>query len=124
MPDNSYDLLRLPEQVLNILRRAFMEELGVVLEGPGGVGMYLFGDKPEGPQSKLGQYVLYNMSDQAASMKLRFIRKIPMSGWKELVRGRDLNVEQDTTYVRFGGPIISSVSIVLKPFEIEVVQGP
>ena len=124
MPDNSYDLLRLPEQVLNILRRSFMEELGVVLEGPGGVGMYLFGDKPEGPQSKLGQYVLYNMSDQTASMKLRFIRKIPVSGWKELVRGRDLNVEQDTTYVRFGGPIISSVSIVLKPFEIEVVQGP
>jgi hypothetical protein len=64
------------------------------------------------------------MSDQAASMKLRFIRKIPVSGWKELVRGRDLNVEQDTTYVRFGGPIISSVSIVLKPFEIDVVQGP
>jgi len=124
MPDNSYDLLRLPEQVLSIIRRAFNEEMGVWLEGPGGVGMYVFGGKSEGPRLRQGQYALYNMSDKAAAMKLRFSREVPGSGWKELVKGEDLRVEQDTTFVRFRGPVISSVSIVLQPFEIAVVQCP
>lgn len=115
MPDNSYDLLRLPPQALNLIRRAFDETLGVELDGPGGVGMYLFGDK---------QYVLYNMSDEAAPMTLRFIQKMPTSGWKELVSGEDLRVKQDTTYVRFGGPVISEVSLTVKPFKIAVVQAP
>jgi hypothetical protein len=124
MPDNSYDLLRLPEQALRIIRRAFDEELGVGLDGPGGVGMYLFGDKPEGSRLKSGQYVLYNMSDETAPMKLLFPLNVPTSGWKELVRGEELSVVQDTTFVRFGGQVMTSVAIVLKPFEIAVVQSP
>jgi hypothetical protein len=124
MPDNSYDLLRLPEQVLRVVRQAFDEDLGVGLDGPGGVGMYVFGGKSEGSRLEAGQYVMYNMSDQTAPMKLRFSQKVPTSGWKELVRGQDLSVEQDTTFVRFRGPVVTSVSIVLKPFEIAVVQSP
>jgi hypothetical protein len=115
MPDNSYDLLRLPAPVLNIIRRAFAAELGVQLDGPGGVALYLFGDK---------QYVLYNMSDESAAMSLKFVRDIASSGWRELVGRRDLSVVRDSTYARHGGPAISSVSVTLKPFEIAVVQEP
>ncbi len=115
MPENSYDLLRLPAQALNLIRRAFVRELGTELDGPGGVGMYLFGDK---------QYVLYNMSDETAAMTLRFIQKVPTSGWREAVNNKELSVKQDTSYVRFGGPVISDVSLNLKPFEITVVQAP
>jgi hypothetical protein len=115
MPDNSYDLLRLPAPALNIIRSAFVGDLGVELDGPGGVGMYLFGDK---------KYVLYNMSDEPGPMTLKFVRKVPASGWRELVNSRELSVKRDTSFVHFGGPAISSVSLTLKPFEIAVVQEP
>jgi hypothetical protein len=115
MPDNSYDLLRLPAPALNTLRRAFAEDLGVALEGPGGVAMYMFGEK---------QYVLYNMSDEPAAMTLKFARKVAASGWRELAGNRELGVKQDSSFVSFGGPLITSVSLSLKPFEIAVVQEP
>jgi hypothetical protein len=115
MPENSYDLLRLPAQALNLIRRAFVGELDLELDGPGGVAMYLFGDK---------KYVLYNMSDATASMTLKFARKVPASGWRELVSNQELPVTKDTSFARFGGPAISSVSLSLKPFDIAVVQEP
>jgi hypothetical protein len=116
MPDNSYDLLRLPAQALNLIRHAFNEELGFELNGPGGVGMYLFGSK---------QYVLYNMSDETAAMKFRFDRA-SSSGWQELLNGKGkvLTVNQDTTFVRQGGPVITEVSVELKPFEVAIIQAP
>ena len=114
MPDNSYDLLRLPAKVLNLIRRAFNDDLKIELNGPGGVGMYLFGNN---------QYVLYNMSDETAPMKLRSIQKTPYGKWKELVRGEYLNVTLDSTFVRFGAPVITEVPITIKPFEIAVVQA-
>jgi hypothetical protein len=114
MPDNSYDLLRLPAQALNLIRRAFNEELGFELDGPGGTGMYLFGSK---------QYVLYNMSDETAVMKLRFDRS-SSNGWQELLNRKELKVNQDTTFVRPGGPVITDVSVQLKPFEVAVIQAP
>ena len=115
MPENSYDLLRLPPQALNLIRRAFAKELGVELDGPGGVGMYLFGDK---------QYVLYNMSDLAAPLSLKFNQEISTSGWRELVNDKPLSVKEDTSFVRFRGPVIRDISLELKPFEIAVVQAP
>jgi hypothetical protein len=115
MPDNSYDLLRFPAQALNVMRRAFVKDLGVELDGPGGVGMYLFGDN---------QYVLYNMSDDVAPMSLRFTGKVAQEGWKELVHGASLEAKQDARSARFGGPVITDVSITLKPFEIAVIQEP
>ena len=95
MPDNSYDLLRLPAKVLDVIRSAFNNELKIELDGPGGIGMYLFGNN---------KYVLYNMSDKSVVMKLRSIQKAPSGNWKELVNGEDLPVELDTTFVRFGAP--------------------
>jgi hypothetical protein len=115
MPDNSYDLLRLPARALNLIRHVFVKELGVELNGPGGVAMYLIGDK---------QHVLYNLSDDTAAMTLRFTRKIPVYGWYEAVNNKELGVKQDTTHVRFGGPVVSDVAVSLKPFEIVVIQAP
>ncbi len=115
MPENSYDLLRLPPQAMNLIRRPFAKELGVELQGPGGVALYPYGTK---------QYVLYNMSDQSAPLSLRFTQKIPTSGWQELVTDKSLGVTQDTSFVRFGGPVLVNVALTLKPFEIAVVQAP
>ncbi|HMK37713.1 MAG TPA: hypothetical protein VK569_00140 [Bacteroidota bacterium] len=123
MPDNSYDLLRLPAQALNAIRRPFHEELGVELDGPGGVALYMYGAETEGSPAASGQYVLYNMSDETAPMKLRFTRKVPTAGWKELVRGEDVRATQDTTLVRFRGPAVTEISISLKPFRIAVLQA-
>jgi hypothetical protein len=115
MPENSYDLLRLPAAALNLIRRTVAPDLGVELAGPGGVGMYLYGDK---------QYALYNMSDEPAPMTLTFRKKVATSGWRELVSNEELSVKQDTSSVRFGGPVVTSVSVSLKPFQIAVVQEP
>jgi hypothetical protein len=115
MPENSYDLLRLPVQALNALRHPFVKDLQVQLDGPGGVAMYMFGDK---------QYVLYNMSDEAAPLSLRFENKIPVVGWSELLHGKQLTVSEDTSFVRFDGPVVSNVALTLQPFEIAIVQAP
>jgi hypothetical protein len=115
MPDNYYDLLQLPVEALNTIRRAFAKELDVEYDGPGGVGFYLFGQK---------QYVLYNMTEKPASVSLRFTGKKPLTGWSELVHGKSLSVKHDETLTRLGGSPYTDVSYELKPFEITVVQAP
>ena len=114
MPENSYDLLRLPADAMNLIRAAFSKQLGITLHGPGGVALYIFGDN---------QFVLYNMSDQEANLSLRFDKKVSATGWMDLVRSAELSVKTDTSRVRFGGPVISEISLNLKPFEIAVVQA-
>jgi hypothetical protein len=117
VPDNSYDLIRLPEQVLNPVRDAFAKELGVSLNGPGGVGFYPFGQS---------QYVLYNMSDTVATMTLVFDRKAGVSkaGWKELVHGKLLSVADVRPDPRARTPARIGVSLTIQPFEIAVLQTP
>ena len=90
-------------------------DLGLEFDGPGHVAMYMFGDK---------QHVLYNMGEKDAPVTLRFLGKFPTSGWKNLVNDGSLGVKQDTSFVRYGGPVISDISLELKPFEIAVVQAP
>jgi len=115
MPDNSNDLLKLPVEALNTIRRAFAGDLGVEYDGPGGVGFYLFGQK---------QFVLYNMTDKTAPVSLRFTGKLADDGWNELVHGKPLSVKHDDTLTRFGQSPFTDVSFELKPFEITVVQAP
>jgi hypothetical protein len=114
LPDNSYDLLRLPEAVLDAIRRCFFEELGVRLVGPGGVALYPFGER---------QYVLYNMSDEPAKVALRFAAGAPARVWKERMHGKSLTVGD----VEEGhGPMVrheTEVALTLLPFEIAVVEG-
>jgi hypothetical protein len=115
MPENFYDLLELPTDVLNAIRRSFIMDLGLEFDGPGHVAMYLFGDK---------QYVLYNMSDKDSPVTLRFYKEVSASGWRNLVNDESLPLSQDTSFVRFRGPVISELSLKLKPYEIAVVQAP
>jgi hypothetical protein len=115
MPENSYDLLRLPSQALNMIRLAFIKDLGVQLIGPGGVSMYLYGPK---------QYALYNMNDVRADLTLRFEQEIPASGWRELVQDRQFEVMKDTSLVRFRGPVVSSINLSLNPFEVAIIKAP
>ncbi len=115
MPENSYDLLELPTDVLNAIRKSFVMDLGMEFDGPGHVAMYLFGDK---------QYVLYNMSNKDLPVTLKFYKEVSASGWRNLVNDESLPVSQDTSFVRFRGPVISELSLKLKPYEIAVVQAP
>jgi hypothetical protein len=115
LPDNSYDLLRLPEPVLNAIRRCFFEELGVRLVGPGGVALYPFGGR---------QYVLYNMNDGPAKVALRFPAATPAQGWKDRMHDRSLIVAD----VEEGkGPSArreTEVALTLPPFEIALIEAP
>ena len=115
MPENFNDLLKLPPEVLNSIRRTFDKELGVEFDGPGGVGFYLFGQK---------QYALYNMTGKTAPVSLRFSGQTPTEGWKELTHDELLSVKQDTTFKRFGGMKFTDVSYTLQPYEMTIVQAP
>jgi hypothetical protein len=77
--------------------------------------MYLFGTN---------QYVLYNMTDETASLKLRSIQEIPKGTWKDLLRGDVLAVRLDSSFTRFGAPVITEVPLTVKPFEVVMVQAP
>ena len=115
LPDNSYDLLRLPETVLNAIRRTFLEELGVALAGPGGVALYPFGER---------QYALYNMNDDPAKVALRFPAGMPARAWKE--RMHDLSLTCGEVEVGHG-PFVrreGEVALTLRPFEIALIEGP
>ncbi len=115
MPENSYDLLRLPAEVLNRIRASFSKELGFTFQGQGKVAMYLFGQN---------QYILYNMSNETAPVSLRFTKDFPTKGWKELAHGEQISVNRDTTYKRHGGPTLTDISLTLQPFEVTIVQAP
>ncbi len=115
MPHNSYDLLQMPVEALNSIRESFSQELGVTLQGPGKVAMYLFGQN---------QYALYNMSNETAPVSLRFTKELPAAAWKELLHNEQLSIKQDSSYVRFGRPVQTDVSLTVQPFEITIVQAP
>ena len=119
LPDNNYDLLRLPEPVLNSIRRIFAEELGVRLIGPGGVALYPFGER---------QYVLYNMSDGPAKVALRFPAGTPARAWKERMHDLSLTVGEVALAgerPHFGPPEKpeTEVALTLRPFEIAVLES-
>ena len=83
--------------------------------GPGKVGMYLFGQN---------QYVLYNMSDDSAPVSLRFTNEVQTTGWQELLNNEEVSVTQDTTFVQYGGPVITDVSLNVQPYGVAVIQAP
>ena len=119
LPDNNYNLLRLPEPVLNSIRRIFAEELGVRLIGPGGVALYPFGER---------QYVLYNMSDGPAKVALRFPAGTPARAWKERMHDLSLTVGEVALAgerPHFGPPEKpeTEVALTLQPFEIAVLES-
>lgn len=114
LPENNYDLLRLPDAALNALRRCFADELGVTLRGPGGVALYPFGEK---------QYVVYNLGDSAADVALRFREGSPARTWRERVHGKQLHV---TTFEEeFAGQKHSApeVALTLQPFELALIES-
>jgi hypothetical protein len=115
MPDDSNDLLNLPTEVLNMIRRAFNKELGVTLEGPGNVIMYMYGQK---------QYVVYNLSNKEADISLNFTKELPSTGWHEILNSYQLSVKRDSSFIKQGGPVFTNVSFNLPPNNIAIIQAP
>lgn len=119
MPENSYDLLCLPVEILSRIRQSFNNELGFTLEAPGKVALYPYGDK---------QYVLYNLGEKEVPATLKFDGTIEKSGWKEIVNNLPVTVNEIRPEVdrHFRGPVpvTSEVSLKLKPFEIAIIQAP
>jgi hypothetical protein len=114
LPDNRYDLLRLPEPVLNAIRRCFYDELGVRLVGPGGVALYPYGGR---------QYVLYNMNDEPAKVALRFPAVTPARVWKERMHDKNLTVADVEMGEGPGARREAEVALTLSPFEIALVEA-
>ena len=115
LPDNSYDLLRLPEPVLNAIRSRFFEELGVRLVGPGGVALYPYGER---------QYVLYNMNDEPAKVALRLLAATPARVWKERMHDRSLTVADVEIGTGAWARKEAEVALTLAPFEIALIESP
>jgi hypothetical protein len=118
MPENSYDLFRLPNEVLNKIRSAFNDELGFTFQGPGKIVVYPYGEN---------QYVLYNLGDDEANVDLRFPGEIEKTGWEEIVNNSDVTVKVNKpTNPPWGGQaqVTTDVSVKIKPFEISIVQTP
>jgi hypothetical protein len=115
MPDNSHDLLVLPEPVLNAIRGLFFDTLGVRLVGRGGVALYPFGDK---------QYVLYNMNKEPAPVALRLPEGTPTEGWQERMHGEELRTSVIEKGFRTGPRTETEVALTLQPFEIALVERP
>ncbi len=116
MPENSYDLLRLPAAVLNKIRGEFINEIGVQLKGPGGVALYPFSS---------ARFVLYNMNEEPAKVALSFSETVPSAGWRELVHGESLSVTEiqpPQKIEHHGQQARSEVSLTLQPYEVAVVQ--
>ena len=114
LPENTYDLISLPEDVLNAVRKCFSDELGVRLVGPGGVALYLFGSN---------QFVLYNMSDTPARVSLRQPAAKPSRSWSEILHGKPLTV---TTVDQGEGSWAThetDAALTLLPFEVALVES-
>ena len=113
LPDNSYDLLRLPAPVLDAVRRVFFGELGVRLVGMGGVALYPFGDR---------QYVLYNMNDTVAKVALHLPADAPLTGWRERMNGDSLAVARAVEGGESEKEAGTEVALSLRPFELALVE--
>lgn len=115
IPENAVDIVRLPSQVLNVVRNTFINDLDVQLAGSGGVCMYLIGDK---------QYVIYNMNNYWVSTSLRFEKSVPTSGWKEVLHRKQIEINVDASKVPIGKSAVTSIHLALDPFEIAIIQAP
>jgi hypothetical protein len=114
LPDNIYDLLRLPEPVLNAIRRPFFKEIGVRLIGPGGVLLYLFGSH---------QYVLYNMNDSSAAVALRLPAVTPEPVCAERMHTKSLSIRTVDEQVERETRHELEIGLTLRPFEIALVES-
>ncbi len=61
VPDNFSDLYRLPHQVLNMIRERIAGSLGVWMEGPGKVSLFLYDNQT---------IVVHSFSDQTETIRL------------------------------------------------------
>ncbi len=114
LPDNTYDLIGLPEDVLNAVRKCFSGELGVRLVGPGGVALYLFGQN---------QFVLYNMSDFQARVSLRQPAAATGRTWTERLHGKPLSVSKVDQGEGAEATHETDVALTLAPFEVALVES-
>ncbi|HEY1763933.1 MAG TPA: hypothetical protein VGF85_03355, partial [Opitutaceae bacterium] len=107
MPDNSYDLLRMPEETLNAIRRVFFESLGVRLVGPGGIALYPFGSR---------QYVLYNMNEGVRKAAIRLPAGTSKDGWTEGLHGESLAVTEPREGFGASARTELEVSVTMQPY--------
>ena len=51
-------------------------------------------------------------------------KNIASTGWREILHNKKLTMKEDTTFVRFDGPVIKDISFTIKPYEIVIVEAP
>ncbi len=100
LPENTFDLFRLPEGVLNAIRASLLPGLGITLEGSAKVALYAYAP---------GLWVLYNLSREKAKVTLKFA-----SGGKEKSFHNAITRKKIQTKKAGEG---RSVAVELKAFE-------
>lgn len=115
LPENYYDLLRLPPPVLNDIRRLFGAQLGFRLLGPGKVMVYPFGRR---------QYALYNLNSFPASVSLRFPTGTATAGWADLLHREPLHITKAAPEAQPDSPPETNVALTLQPDEVVLLQAP
>ena len=86
IPENSGDLLRLPQAALKVLRRICTPEASFTLDAPANVAWY-----PYGPEL----FVLYNMNPISAQITLIFPDKTEHTRWREIFHGLPVSDNED-----------------------------
>jgi len=115
MPDNYYDIIRIPSQVLNVIRYLFYKDLDVYLAGSGGVCLYLVGNK---------QYIIYNLNSFWVSLSLKFEKALPTIGWSELFKRKRLELSVDASDETKTGNASTNVYVALDPYDFAIIQAP
>jgi hypothetical protein len=105
LPENLYDLFRLPEGVLNVMRKSLDPNLGVRLNGPGMLALYTYDP---------ALWVVYNVGKKSASASLQLSGKNLAKKYVDALSGKKLAAQKDGDDLQ--------LKFTLKPFEMLAIR--
>ena len=106
VPENSYDLFRLPEEILNAIREIFLSSIDVCLNGNSKIGLYVFEDN---------LYVIYNMNSLKAKASLKMTAESSGKKFQELLKGKKIRIRKSDDHLE--------LHFQLDPYEILAIEG-
>lgn len=86
VPENTADLLRLPQAALKVLRRICTPDAGMVLDSPANVAWYQYGAE---------LFVLHNMNATPATINMTFHDNTEHTRWKEIFHELEMHFIED-----------------------------
>lgn len=105
LPENLYDLFRLPEGVLNTIRKAFVPSLGFHLEGPGMLALYAYDP---------ALWLIYNVGKVSCGASLVLHGKNMGKKYQNALTGKKLPLQKEGESLK--------LKFNLKPFEMLAIK--